>query len=60
MIVRAGAWRVASALKASMAIEYDPTAIQGKIAADFLVIGWLRGEGSAPRDTVVAKGIGEP
>lgn len=28
----------------AVAIEYDPTAIQGKVAADYLVIGWLRGE----------------
>ncbi len=27
-----------------MAIEYDPSAVQGRIAADYLLIGWLRGD----------------
>lgn len=25
-------------------VEYDPSAIQGRIAADYLVLGWLRGD----------------
>ncbi|HKQ49197.1 MAG TPA: TlpA disulfide reductase family protein [Phycisphaerae bacterium] len=42
----------------AVAIEYDPTAIQGKIAADFLVIGWLRGEEQnvPPRTTLAGGG----
>ncbi len=50
--------------KTAVAIEYDPTTVQGKIAADYLVIGWLRGDESptplpTPSDATVVRGAGE-
>lgn len=27
-----------------LTVEYDPTAVQGRISADYLLIGWLRGD----------------
>ena len=44
----------------AMGIEYNPEAIQGKIAADYLVTGWLRGEGQSapPRTTLAGGGTG--
>lgn len=47
----------------AVSIEYDPTTIQGKIAADYLVIGWLRGveeRGAAKRTTVAGRATDAP
>jgi hypothetical protein len=45
----------------AVGIEYNPEAIQGKIAADYLVIGWLRGDAkSIPARTTLAGAGTEP
>lgn len=47
---------VESSGQSVMKIEYDPSAAQGRIAADYLVVGWLRGEVGAADSTAALAG----